>query len=353
MEKRYMLNYFDGIFKIVNPKLYNSPYNKNIVKVQDVVKNYGIRCNLRYFFKLLSLKIIESKSMFLKNNEAGLYYSNINTIMIPDRVEENIKNLILGHELYHVAGRIIGSKNFNEGITEDLAKKTNGSPKNNLYAYELEVFVVEFLNKIFNNGLYSVFFGNGRLYKYFKKQGLLKQIKSIDKIINLYNTRENNMILFIKYLYMIKFASRYKIKGHESKDFMRLIDKFRKEKEELNELKLDNKTFRRIEKILNDNGKFLYYLVPRVYECYEYLKEDPFFNKYLEQMKNIKEEKCFNELYLIILILTNIAKKYGYNNEKIHDLVLSLSSDKSSELNDYILAVSRKIFERENNKKLI
>lgn len=348
-----MLNYFDGIFKIVNPKLYNSPYNKNIVKIHDIVKNYGIRCNLRFFFKLLSLKIIESKSMFFKNNEAGLYYPNINAIMIPDIVEESIKNLILDHELFHVTGRIIDSKNFNEGITEDLAKKTNGSPKNNLYAYELEVFVVEFLNKIFNNGLYSVFFGNGRLYKYFKKQGLLKQIKSIDKIINLRNKGEYDAELFIKYLFMIKRASRYKIRGQETKDFIKIIEDFKKEKVKLSTLKYDNKTFRKIEKILDDNGKFLYYLVPSLDDCCNYLKEDPFFNKYLEQMKNIKEEKCFNELYLIILILTNIAKKYGYNNEKIHDLVLSLSSDKSSELNDYILAVSKKIFERENNKKLI
>lgn len=347
-----MLNYFDGIFKIVNPKLYNSPYNKNIVKVRDVVKNYGIRCNLRFFFKLLSLKIIESKSGFLNSNIAGLYYPNINTVMIPTDVEENIKNLILDHELFHVGGRIIDSKNFNEGITENLAKKANDYPKNDLYAYELEVLVVEFLNKVFNNGLYSVFFGNGRLYKYFKKQGLLKQIKSIDKIINLYNTRENNMILFIKYLYMIKFASRYKIKGHESKDFMRLIEKFRKEKDELKELEFDNKTFRRIEKILNDNGKFLYYLVPIVDECYDCLKEYSFYNKYLEQLQSIKVEKRVSELYFIILILTNIAKKYGYSNEEIYDLVLSLSSDKSSEFNECIYAVSKKFLGVDNGRKL-
>lgn len=347
-----MLNYFDGIFKIVNPKLYNSPYNKNIVKVRDVVKNYGIRCNLRFFFKLLSLKIIESKSAFLNSNIAGLYYRNINTIMIPTNVEENIKNLILDHELFHVGGRIIGSKNFNEGITQNLAKKANDYPKDDLYAYELEVFVVEFLNKIFDDGLYSVFFGNRRLYKYFKKKGLLKQIKSIDKIINLYNNREHNRVLFIKYLYVIKYVSRYRIKGHESKDFMRLIDKFRKEKEELNQIKLDNKTFRRIEKILNDNGKFLYYLVPRLEDCYDCLKEDSFYNKYLEQLQSIKVEKRVSELYFIILILTNIAKKYGYTNEEIYDLVLSLSSDKSSELKECIYAVSKKFLGADNGRKL-
>lgn len=346
-----MLNYFDGIYKIVNPKLYNSPYNKNIVKVQDVVKNYGIRCNLRFFFKLLSLKIIESKSTFLNSNIAGLYYPNINTVMIPTNVEENIKNLILDHELFHVGGRIIDSKNFNEGITENLAKKVNDYPKNDLYAYELEVFVVEFLNKIFDGGLYSVFFGNRRLYKYFKKKGLLKQIKSIDKIINLYNNREHNMVLVIKYLYVIKYVSRYKINSYESKDFMNLIEKFRKEKDELKELEFDNKTFRRIEKILNDNGKFLYYLVPRVDDCYDCLKEDSFYNKYLEQLQSIKVEKSVRELYFIILILTNIAKKYGYTNEKIYDLVLSLSSDKSSELNECIYAVSVNFFKEKNNTK--
>ena len=346
-----MLNYFDGIFKIVNPKLYNSPYNKNIVKVRDVVKNYGIRCNLRYFFKLLSLRIDESRSMFLKNNVAGVYFSNTNTVMIPANIEENIKNHIVGHELFHVAGRIIDSKNFNEGTAESLTRKVNNYKNDALYAYELEVFVVEFLNKIFNNGLYSVFFENGKLYKYFKKKGLLKQIKSIDKLINLYNNRQDNIELFVKYLYMIKYATRYKIRGHESEDFIKLIKTFRKEKEKLPELEFDNKTLKKIEEILNDNGNFLYWLIPSKKDCHDCLKEDSFFNKYLEQLHNMNLEKSINELYFIILILTNIAKKYGYTNEAIYELILSLSNDKSSELKDNINAVSLNFFKGINNKK--
>ena len=346
-----MLNYFDGIFKIVNPKLYNSPYNKNIVKVHDVVQNYGIRCNLRYFFKLLSLRIDESRSMFLKNNVAGVYFSNTNTVMIPANIEENIKNHIVGHELFHVAGRIIDSKNFNEGTAESLFRKENNYQNDDLYAYELEVFVVEFLNKIFNNGLYSVFFENGKLYKYFKKKGLLKQIKSIDKLINLYNNRQDNIELFVKYLYMIKYATRYKIRGHESEDFIKLIKTFRKEKEKLPELEFDNKTLKKIEEILNDNGNFLYWLIPSKKDCHDCLKEDSFFNKYLEQLHNMNLEKSINELYFIILILTNIAKKYGHTNEEIHDLILSLSSDKSTGLKDNINAVSLNFFKGINNIK--
>lgn len=346
-----MLNYFDGIFKIVNPKLYNSPYNKNIVKVHDVVQNYGIRCNLRYFFKLLSLRIDESRSMFLKNNVAGVYFSNTNTVMIPANIEENIKNHIVGHELFHVAGRIIDSKNFNEGTAESLFRKENNYQNDDLYAYELEVFVVEFLNKIFNNGLYSVFFENGKLYKYFKKKGLLKQIKSIDKLINLYNNRQDNIELFVKYLYMIKYATRYKIRGHESEDFIKLIKTFRKEKEKLPELEFDNKTLKKIEEILNDNGNFLYWLIPSKKDCHDCLKEDSFFNKYLEQLHNMNLEKSINELYFIILILTNIAKKYGYTNEAIYELILSLSNDKSSELKDNINAVSLNFFKGINNIK--
>ena len=346
-----MLNYFDGIFKIVNPKLYNSPYNKNIVKVHDVVQNYGIRCNLRYFFKLLSLRIDESRSMFLKNNVAGVYFSNTNTVMIPANIEENIKNHIVGHELFHVAGRIIDSKNFNEGTAESLFRKENNYQNDDLYAYVLEVFVVEFLNKIFNNGLYSVFFENGKLYKYFKKKGLLKQIKSIDKLINLYNNRQDNIELFVKYLYMIKYATRYKIRGHESEDFIKLIKTFRKEKEKLPELEFDNKTLKKIEEILNDNGNFLYWLIPSKKDCHDCLKEDSFFNKYLEQLHNMNLEKSINELYFIILILTNIAKKYGYTNEAIYELILSLSNDKSSELKDNINAVSLNFFKGINNIK--
>ena len=346
-----MLNYFDYIFEITNPKLYNSPYNKNIVKVRDVVKNYGIRCNLRYFFKLLSLRINENRFMFFKRNLAGLYFRDNNTIMIRANLEENLKNIVLDHELYHVAGRIIDSKNFNDGVAEDLARKTNSNHNNDMFSYELEVFVVEFLNKIFNNSVYSIFFGNGRVYKYFKKQGLLKQIKSIDKIISLHNSREYNNILFIKYLFMIKHASEYKIRGHETKDFIKFIEEFKKEKDKLKEFKFDAKTLKRIEKIFDNNSSFLYFSVPSLDDCCDYLEEDPFFNKYLEQSQNIKEEKCLNEFYFIILILTNIAKKYGYNNEKIHDLVLSLSSDKSSEFNDYVLAVSNKFFKVDNSRK--
>ena len=346
-----MLNYFDGIFKIVNPKLYNSLYNKNIVKVHDVVQNYGIRCNLRYFFKLLSLRIDESRSMFLKNNMAGVYFFNTNTMMIPTNIEESFKNYIVDHELFHVAGRIISSKNFNEGVTESLTRKVNNYQNDDLYAYELEVFVVEFLNKIFDNGLYSIFFGNGKLYKYFKKEGLLKQIKSIDKLINLYNNRQANVELFVKYLFMVKHATRYKIRGHDVEDYIKLIKTFRKEKEKLSELEFDNKTLKKIEKILNDNGNYLYWLIPSTKDCYDYLKEDSFFNKYLEQLHNMNLEKSSNELYFIILILTNIAKKYGYTNEEIYDLILSLSSDKSTGLKDNINTVSLNFFKGINNKK--
>lgn len=346
-----MLNYFDGIFKIVNPKLYNSPYNKNIVKVRDVVKNYSLRCNLKYFFKLLSLRIDESRSMFLKNNVAGVYFFNTNTVKIPTNIEENFKNYILDHELFHVAGRIIDSKNFDEGLTESLTRKVNNYKNDALYAYELEVFVVEFLNKIFDNGLYSIFFGNGKLYKYFKNIGLLKQIKSIDKIINLYNNRQANVELFVKYLYMVKYASRYKIRGHKSEDFIKLIKTFKQEKEKLPELEFEDETFDKIKKILDDNGKFLYYLIPTAKDCLDCLKEDSFFNKYLEQLHNMNLEKSINELYFIILILTNIAKKYGHTNEEIHDLILSLSSDKSTGLKDNINAVSLNFFKGINNKK--
>lgn len=348
-----MLNYFDGIFKIVNPKLYNSPYNKNIVKVHNVVKNYGIRCNLRYFFKLLSLRIDESRSMFLKDNEAGVYFpnANINTILFPANIEENIKNHIVDHELFHVAGRIISSKNFNEGVAESLTRKVNNYQNDALYAYELEVFVVEFLNKILNNGLYSVFFGSGKLYKYFKKEGLLKQIKSIDKLINLYNNRQANVELFVKYLFMVKHATRYKIRGHEVEDYIKLIKTFRKEKDELEELEFDDKTFDKINKILDDNGNYLYWLIPSTKDCLDCLKEDTFFNKYLEELHNMNLEKSINELYFIILILTNIAKKYGYTNEEIHDLLLSLSSDKSTGLKDNINAASLNFFKGINNKK--
>lgn len=348
-----MLNYFDGIFKIVNPKLYNSPYNKNIVKVRDVVKNYGIRCNLRYFFKLLSLRIDESRSMFLKNNMAGVYFpnTNINTILFPADIEENIKNHIVDHELFHVAGRIIDSKNFNEGAAESLFRKVNNYQNDDLYAYELEVFVVEFLNKILNNGLYSIFFGNGKLYKYFKKKGLLKQIKSIDKLINLYNNRQANVELFVKYLFMVKHATRHKIRGHEVEDYIKLIKTFRKEKDELEELEFDDKTFDKINKILDDNGNYLYWLIPSTKDCYDYLKEDTFFYKYLEELHNMNFNKSIKEVYFIVLILTNIAKKYGYTNEAIYEMILLLSSDKSSELKDYVYDVSANFFEEKDNVK--
>lgn len=344
-----MLNYFDGIFKIVNPKLYNSPYKKNIVKVYDVVKNYSLRCNLRYFFKLLSLRIIESKSRYLNNNEAGVYFSNTNTMMIPNNIEECLKSYILDHELFHVAGRIVGSKNFNEGFAESLTRKINHNQNNELYAYELEVFVVEFLNKIFDDGLYSVFFGNGRLYKYFKKKGLLKQIKSIDKIINLHNNRIDNIEFFIKYLYMIMYASRYKIKNNESNDFLKLIEKFKKEKDELKELKLDNKTFKKIKKLLNENRSFLYYLIPSLDDCYNCLNDNSFFNKYLEQIQGESYKRNINELYFIILILTNIAKKEYYTNDNIYDLFLKLASNKSSKLKDDIYCIIGNLFEDKNN----
>ena len=346
-----MLNYFDGIFKIVNPKLYNSPYNNNIVKVYDVVKNYSIRCNLRYFLKLLSLRISESRSMYLNNNVAGVYFSNTNTIMIPTNVEERLINHILDHELIHVAGRIIGSKNFNEGFTESLTRKVNVYRTNDLYVYELEVFVVEFLNKIFDNSLYSVFFGNGRLNKYFKNIGLLNQIKSIDKIINLYNNRQDNTELFIKYLYMIKYASRYKIKNNKSKDFIKLINKFKKEKDKLKELKFDNKTIKNIKKMLNENGNFLYYLIPTTIDCVNYLKEDIFFNGYVEQLQNMSFENEIKELYFIIVILTNIAKKEGYNNEEIYNLIVSVSNDKSEGLKACLNEVSMSFFGDADKKR--
>lgn len=247
-----------------NYKLYNSPYNKNIVEVYDTLKNYKLKCRLNYLNNLKTLKIEKSLSFnseetlydLIENNfGCARYYPKKNLIELNqnyDKIEETIN-----HELFHVSSNnpnnpymlnFEGSINIIEGITDYLGKKS----KNNKYTpgYKLELLVIEFLisvlgeNKIIEPYLlddYKLFYKNTNF--------IMKEIKEIAKtLVELDEISKKSIIrkicLFLgeKYPNIIKDKNISTIElTLESTNYDRIINMFKEDKikETLSKISLD------------------------------------------------------------------------------------------------------------------
>lgn len=187
-----MLNIYDGILKLSNPKLYHSPYKANIDEVNHVLKNYKFSVRMVFLSKLTNL-IITNLDYPFKDEitmSIGCYSSDSNVIYLDDlEDEENVIN----HELFHALsgdGIVLDDGIFclNEGITQYLHFKSRGLTGSEDVGYQLEVFVIEFLIFVYGEDIIKPYFDKDgkKFYKQFGK------CKHLVRIINVLLDRINN-----------------------------------------------------------------------------------------------------------------------------------------------------------------
>lgn len=166
-----MINIYEGIFKLTNAKLYQSPYKANIDEIWNVLKNYNFRCQLNFLNNLTTLKLknVDIEEIKKESEIATAYYvMKDNAIYLPTNSNLVMKDII-NHELAHVASskRDIDSgittngigEHLNEGITEYINLKSQNK-KVSTQGYQRELFVIEFLTHIYGEKILEPYFTN-------------------------------------------------------------------------------------------------------------------------------------------------------------------------------------------------
>lgn len=211
-----MLNIYEGMLKIVNPKLYNSPYMVNVNEVKKVLDDYKFKSKVLFSINLFSLNIEEMTYSIKKeyNNAAGLYVPYDNTIYIKDLLE---KDKIVNHELFHVSSNNFikrksgitikdNIENLDEGITEYLKLKSKNELSSD-YGYQLEVFVVEFLIFIYGDKILEPYFiGNGEKF-YSQFESFSDDIKKINYKLNEISQKTSYQVHRLNYLLALELFS--------------------------------------------------------------------------------------------------------------------------------------------------
>lgn len=206
-----MLNIYEGILKITNPKLYHSPYKVNIDQVWKVLKNYKFSSRLLFLQNLPTLEI-ELKNQKeingkFKNHPTAVYRQQENKIIITK--DETLKNYeVCNHELFHVSStnRKKEKKDdfgrcLNEGITEYLNLKSQNK-KTSLSGYQVELFVIDFLIGTHGEQILDPYF-KGNMKNFFKQFNENAQIiKEIEDLLMLSRKKDMYHNQRLKYLYL-------------------------------------------------------------------------------------------------------------------------------------------------------
>lgn len=312
-----MLNLYDGIFKISNPKLYYSPYKVNVDEVNLVLKNYKFRVRLVFLSKIMDLIITKMTTEMKEDNPAtiGCYYSDINIIYIDDLED---KEHIINHELFHACSGIgilldDGISNLNEGITQYLYFKSKGVLGLDNVGYQLEVFVIEFLIFVYGENIIKPYFDkNGK--KFYKQFGRCKHmVKLINFLLDKINIKSIQHDYRLRYLMASElFKERvpdYKIDGLElDNGSMEVVRDFFSYNSDILEF---------LDKYCEEYGVNVYtykYSVDNM-ECYEQWQEE-----YRFEVNKIFE--------YIINYLLEISDYYGLDRKIVKEFVLDIFNNK-------------------------
>ena len=187
-----------------NSKKYSPVFQDNINSVWNTLKQYPPSCQKAFLKNLKNLHIkinpnVYFNPVYLTTGDPyaiGGYFHAINTIYLKEDMND-----VINHELFHVASsttrkngiitikenRVIGYY-LNEGITEYLNLKSQKQliSKSD---YQLEVFVIEFLIKIYGEKILIPYFTHNSI-KFFTQ--FQKHKKSIIKIDNLLSKIKSN-----------------------------------------------------------------------------------------------------------------------------------------------------------------
>lgn len=320
-----MLKIYPGLLKVVNPKLYNSPYMVSVDEVIRVIDRIDENAKKLFLKNLLTLKI-EKNGM--NNPIIGSYYDYGKNIIYTDNVKDNIN-----HELCHVAGRRYnmflnieknGILNFfneedslNEGIVEYLSLLSLGKDVSNSL-YQFEVFVVECLVSIYGISVLEPYFKADRVmfYKQFENEELRVQrisilLTIISSLNRIHSMRLNYLLAYSQNSNNIDVNYFRGLKLNFG--IYQLIDKYFKENKE-SYLKL---------KELKGNGINIY--------NYPY-NED--LRVVFDEMEDAYKGVLTNVGHELLEQVINLYYNNSYSRDKIRDEIISIYNNKSKRFKD-------------------
>lgn len=338
-----MLNIYDGMLKIINPKLYNSPYMVNVNDVKKVLDGYTFKSKVLFSINLFGLSIEEMSYSIKKtyNNAAAVYIPYDNTIYIKNLLE---KDKVVNHELFHVSSNNFMKKKagitlndgiecLDEGITEYLKLKSKNELSSD-YGYQLEVFVVEFLVFIYKEKILEPYFsGNGKkFYRQFGENNYT--IKKINYLLNEISQKSSYQVHRLNYLLALELFP-----NSVSKDC-------------LDDLELNVKTKYVVKSFFDSNKEVSYklkeYKKDKNITAYNYKYQDInniYYSNWEEEYKN----KVCNILEEIIVRLIEIAFLNNITKNEIVDFLEKSYNNKSDRFKDVYSKIFNEVLYKKND----
>lgn len=313
-----MINIYEGALKLINPKLYNSPYRGNVIQVLNILKNFKFKCRLIYLNNLRKLVIEKVKLEQIQEDDlfsGAVYIPDENKIYVPGEDEEMISESI-NHELFHTSSTrknsdsgVVWNNNgwrYTEGITEYLNLKSRNK-KVSVSGYQLELFVIEFLIFIYGEEILEPYFeNNGK--KFFNQFG-----NNIDKILIIDSYLEASSEIDDIHLYRLHYLCLTDRMPNILKDDIEFLKR----------LSLDNKTLDLIRFHVNANSE----KITENYNTYGYID----LNNY--KFNDLNKELIYEEFSIDYQITQT-----GFFKEILKTLI-SLAEEKNislEEINNFI-----------------
>lgn len=343
-----MLNVYDGVLKIINPKLYNSPYKVNIDEVRKVLGNFRIRSRISFMKNLLTLEIKEmtDEMLFCNSNVGAMYIPCENKIYLWEEDDYEILN----HELFHTASsrynylfkvsndgvvdRFDEIECINEGITEYFYLKSKGKSIS-IFDYQLELFIVEILVFIYGEKIL-------RPYLEIKNKKFYRQFDEYEEIVRWINRCLDGMIIK-------QTAEDYRL------EYLLFLELFPDDlsRDNLDEFKLNEDTSTSIQEFYEDNAllysKFNELVVDNDIDLFNYNYSDinrEYYDKW--EMEYIsKVNKIFNDIMSNLIIM---AYSKGLNTEEIRSFILSSYNNKDDRFKQVYGDILNEILENKDKR---
>ncbi len=216
-------------------KIVATKYGESIIKFADVmIKNFPTEDLTNFYININDLKIRPKKfdiqNLILRSNVAGEYSQSKNEITI----EEDIAELTIYHELFHMASSIYKDgryysgfyqvilkqcislgKGINEGYTQLLSKRYFPS---SVSAYEYQVLIAEKLEQIIGREKMQSLYLNANLNgliaelkQYISEDEIMKFISNTDFLIKYMDDKKPQLVKKIMIGNCLKSINRFLI----------------------------------------------------------------------------------------------------------------------------------------------
>lgn len=330
-----MIHWYERAFKLINPKLYASSYNKNVIQVYDMLKCFSIKAQLNFILNLRNVDIDEMSYTDMMLNPFIGGYVRENKIKISPRIIQQSPtktDTVVNHELIHTSGSVNNGSATKEGITEYLNMKSRNKeePYKVQHTYKESVFVVQILVYLFGEGWLNTYFENGDVLSSFGK-GVFSRKLYDNKVM--FSKSINNIILLLNRIYRVNktFSSilRYFVLSDIAPKFLQDDEEF------LKKLTLNKGTEDLIKKKINYQELNLkkYFLKEFIFsraECLDYVYNKMPSNKRIifENLMQLYRERQSSYLREIMEIFLSIAERKKISKQEFSDYIREVISYK-------------------------